>query len=193
MTIIQERPAAPASPATPVARTHRSSGHPTAAARALAALRITFGLTFLWAFFDKLFALGYATGADDRFGPAAFIHGGSPTEGFLKFGSKGPFADFYQSIAGAAWADWAFMIALAGIGVAMTFGIGMRLAGFGGALLYLMMWTVALPPENNPVLDEHILGAISLVALALANAGAVWGFGKRWASSRIVERFPVLR
>ena len=34
--------------------------------RALAALRIAFGLTFLWAFFDKLLALGFSTGrADD--------------------------------------------------------------------------------------------------------------------------------
>ncbi|MGO4257402.1 hypothetical protein [Marmoricola sp. RAF53] len=169
-----------------------------AAAKALALLRITFGLTFLWAFFDKLLALGYATGRDDagnvdRFGNAAWIHGGSPTEGFLKFGADGPFADFYRSIAGAAWVDWAFMLALLGIGVALTFGIGMRLAGFGGAVLYLMMWSVALPPANNPVLDEHVLGAISLVALTLANAGTVWGLGKRWASSTLVAKVPLLR
>jgi thiosulfate dehydrogenase [quinone] large subunit len=33
------------------------------ARKALAVLRIGFGLTFLWAFFDKLLALGFATGA----------------------------------------------------------------------------------------------------------------------------------
>lgn len=171
---------------------------PTVAARALAVLRIAFGLTFLWAFFDKLLALGYATGRDDadnvdRFGPAAWIHDGNPTEGFLKFGAKGPFEGFYHSIAGDAWANWAFMIALLAVGIAFTFGIGMRLAGFGGAVLYLMMWSVALPPANNPVLDDHILGAISLVALTLANAGAVWGFGKRWADTELVSRLPLLR
>ena len=74
--------------------------------RALAALRISFGLTFLWAFFDKLLALGFSTGrADDgtvdRFGDAAWINGGSPTEGFLKFGADGPFKGFYNSIAGS--------------------------------------------------------------------------------------------
>ena len=31
------------------------------AARALAVLRIAFGLTFLWAFVDKLLALGFST------------------------------------------------------------------------------------------------------------------------------------
>ena len=30
--------------------------------RALAVVRIAFGLTFLWAFLDKLFALGFSTG-----------------------------------------------------------------------------------------------------------------------------------
>jgi len=169
-----------------------------AAAKALALLRIAFGLTFLWAFFDKLLALGYATGRDDagnvdRFGDAAWIHGGNPTLGFLKFGADGPFADFYRSIAGDTWVNWAFMLSLLGIGVALTFGIGMRLAGFGGAALYLMMWSVALPPANNPVLDEHVLGAISLVALTLANAGTVWGLGKRWASSTLVAKVPLLR
>ena len=57
-----------------------------ALARSLAVLRLGFGLTFLWAFFDKLLALGFSTGRDpvtdnvDRFGDAARIHGGSQSE-----------------------------------------------------------------------------------------------------------------
>ncbi|HET9499250.1 MAG TPA: hypothetical protein VFO98_03220 [Marmoricola sp.] len=168
------------------------------ASRSAAVLRIAFGLTFLWAFLDKLLALGFATGRDadgnvDRFGPAAWIQGGSPTEGFLKFGAKGPFADFYHSIAGAAWADWLFMLGLLGIGIALTFGIGMRIAATLGALLYLMMWTVVLPPDNNPVLDDHILGALTLVVLAAVNAGDTWGLGRRWTRTGIVRDNPALR
>jgi thiosulfate dehydrogenase [quinone] large subunit len=168
------------------------------AARALAVLRIAFGLTFLWAFFDKLLALGFHTGYDqaghlDRFGNAAWIHGGSPTEGFLKFGAKGPFESFYHSIAGAAWADWLFMLGLLGIGAALTLGIGMRVATAAGALLYLMMWTVYLPPDNNPVIDDHILGAISMVVLALTYAGDTWGGGRAWARTDIVRRWSFLR
>ena len=84
-----------------------------AARKALAVLRIAFGLTFLWAFFDKLLALGFGTGKSvnpetgaevvDRFGDAAWINGASPTEGFLAFGADGPFKSFYNDIAGAAW------------------------------------------------------------------------------------------
>jgi thiosulfate dehydrogenase [quinone] large subunit len=168
------------------------------ARRALAALRIAFGLTFLWAFFDKLLALGFHTGYGqdgtlDRFGDAAWINGGSPTEGFLKFGADGPFKGFYNSIGGTVWADTLFMLALLGIGLALTLGIGMRVAAAAGFVLYVMMWTVALPPENHPVLDEHILGAISMVVLAAYYAGDTWGLGKRWAATRLVKEAPVLR
>ncbi|MGZ4704149.1 MAG: hypothetical protein ACXWCM_04700 [Acidimicrobiales bacterium] len=170
----------------------------TNARRALGALRIVFGLSFLWAFFDKLFALGYATGVGtdgttDRFGPAAWIHGGSPTLGFLKFGAEGPFKGFYNSIAGAGWADWLFMLGLLGIGLALTFGFTIRIAAVAAGLLYLTMWSVVLPPANNPVLDEHILGLVSMIVLALTFAGDTWGVGTRWARTTLVRRYPFLR
>ena len=168
------------------------------AARALALLRIGFGVTFLWAFLDKLLALGFATGRGpegqvDRFGDAAWVNGGSPTEGFLTFGADGPLADFYQGIAGAVWADVLFMLGLLGIGVALTLGIGMRVAAASGALLYVLMWSVALPPANNPVLDDHLLGGLTLVVLAAFHAGDTWGLGRRWREVLLVRRLPVLR
>jgi thiosulfate dehydrogenase [quinone] large subunit len=168
------------------------------ARQALAVLRVAFGLTFLWAFFDKLLALGYSTGLDDkgvvdRFGPAAWVNGGSPTQGFLAFGAKGPFKGLYNDIAGAAWADWLFMIGLLGIGVALTLGVAIRLTAGAGALLYVLMWTVVLPPENNPVLDDHLLGAISMVVLGLTLAGDTWGAGSLWSRRNLVRRFPALR
>jgi thiosulfate dehydrogenase (quinone) large subunit len=185
-----------ASQATATPTSTPTTGGP--AARALAVLRIAFGLTFLWAFVDKLLALGFSTGYDetgklDRFGDAAWINGASPTEGFLKFGADGPFQGFYNSIAGAALVDWLFMLGLLGIGLALTLGIATRLACAAGALLYLMMWTVVLPPENNPVLDDHILGAITLVALAALNAGNTWGLGRTWSSMDLVKSRSILR
>jgi thiosulfate dehydrogenase [quinone] large subunit len=167
--------------------------------RVLAALRISFGLTFLWAFLDKTLALGFSTGVSpdgattDRFGQAAWIHGGSPTQGFLAFGAKGPFEGLYHSIAGAGWANWLFMLGLLGIGIALTFGVAMRFAATAGAVMYMLMWTVALPPETNPVIDDHILGALTVVALALLGAGNTWGLGHRWSHIDAVERYPVLR
>jgi thiosulfate dehydrogenase (quinone) large subunit len=172
-----------------------------AARRALAALRIGFGVTFLWAFFDKLLALGYATGVNpetgavDRFGPDAWINGGSPTFGFLTFGvpADNPFQSFFNGIAGDTWVNWLFMLALLGIGLALTFGVGMRMAAVSGVLLYLMMWVASMPLENNPVIDEHLLGALTMVVLATTLAGDTWGLGKRWARTGLARRHEVLR
>lgn len=171
------------------------------ARRALAVLRIGFGLTFLWAFFDKLLALGIATGKNaetgvlDRFGPDAWINGGSPTFGFLNFAvsDSNPFQGFFNSIAGDAWTNWVFMLGLLGIGLALTLGIGMRVAAITGAALYLMMWAASLPLDNNPVLDDHMLGAITVVVLGLTLAGDTWGLGTQWARTTLVEKFPILR
>ena len=85
------------------------------------------------------------------------------------------------------------MLGLLGIGVALTLGIGMRIAAAAGVVLYLLMWTVVLPPENHPVIDDHILGAISLVVLALTNAGDTWGLGHLWSRTALVKDAPVLR
>ena len=183
--------------------TDRAGGISEGAARALAVLRIAFGLTFLWAFFDKLLALGFSTGAIsnaagaktgiDYFSKDAWIHDGNPTLGFLKFGASGPFKGFYNSIAGEAWVNWAFMLGLLFIGVTLTFGVVVRLGAIAGFVMYLMMWTVALWPANNPVIDEHILGAISMAVLGLTLAGDTWGLGKVWGRHHLVGDRPVLR
>lgn len=175
--------------------THRT------ARQGLAVLRIGFGLTFLWAFFDKLLALGFATGknpetgAVDRFGPDAWINDGNPTFGFLTFGvpEDNPFRETFNSIAGDAWTNWLFMAGLLGIGLALTFGVGIRIAAVTGAILYLLMWVASMPLENNPVIDDHLLGAVALVVFALTLAGDTWGMGKAWAKTHLVRRFPVLR
>ena len=170
------------------------------ARQALAALRIAFGLTFLWAFFDKLLALGYHTGYDqegnlDRFGDAAWINGGSPTEGFLSFGVNpdSPFASFFNNLAGYAVVDWAFMLGLLAIGLTLTLGVGIRLGAIAGVAMYLFMYAAVMVPENNPVFDDHLIGAIAMVVLALTLAGDTWGLGKAWAKTHLVRQYSILR
>ncbi|MEU8611982.1 hypothetical protein AB0C29_28750 [Actinoplanes sp. NPDC048791] len=154
----------------------------------LAGLRLALGWVFLWAFIDKLFGLGLAT--PDK---GAWINGGSPTKGFLGKAVAGPFEGVYHSIAGAAWADWLFMLGLAGIGIALIAGIGMRLAAVAGGLLLVLMWTAVLPPENNPFMDDHLIYAGVLAVLALTAAGDTLGLGKMWARLPLVQRLPWLK
>jgi thiosulfate dehydrogenase [quinone] large subunit len=182
---------APVSTSAPAAAPAHASSEsfqlPVAAGRVAAVLRMVYGFTFLWAFFDKLFGLHFSTAT-----AKSWLNGGSPTKGFLS-GSKGPFEGFYHAIAGNALTNWAFMLALLAIGTALILGIGMRLAAIGGAIMYAMMYTVVLPTVTNPFLDDHIVGLLVVVLLALIGAGHVWGLGNAWNKVDIVKRYPILR
>ncbi len=153
-----------------------------------AAIRFSLGWVFLWAFLDKVFGLGH-----DTKNAAAWIHGGNPTLGFLKMGANGPFADFYHSIAGATWTNWLFMLGLAGIGIGLILGVAMRITAAAGALMLVMMWSVVLPPANNPFMDDHIVYALVLLLLAAIGAGRFLGLGGMWERLSIVQRFPFLK
>lgn len=154
----------------------------------LAGLRLGLAWIFLWAFLDKLFGLGHETP-----GKAAWIHGGSPTKGFLSSSATGPFTDLYHGIAGAGWADWLFMLGLAGVGLVLLTGIGMRIGAIAGAVMLMMMWSVTLPPANNVFLDDHVIYAGLLIALMLLNVGDTLGLGQWWSHTSLVRRLPWLR
>ncbi|HET9516735.1 MAG TPA: DoxX family membrane protein [Actinoplanes sp.] len=153
----------------------------------LAALRLALGWVFLWAFLDKLFGLGLAT-------PSAksWLNGGSPTKGFLS-SVEGPFEGFYHAIAGDTWTNVLFMAALAGVGLALVLGIGLRVAAISGGVLLVMMWTAALPLENNPFIDDHLVYAGVLALFPLTAAGHTLGLGGWWAKLPIVQRLPWLQ
>lgn len=186
MTAIAERPTAAT---TAPAVGHRPEPTRERAARYVwAVVRLALGWTFLWAFLDKAFGLGHETESK-----AAWINGGHPTQGFLKFAAAGPFKGFYNDIAGAAWADWLFMIALAGLAIALLLGIGLRVAAIAGGILFVLMWSAVLPPENNLFLDDHLILAAALAGLALVSAGETLGFGRTWARLPIVQRLPWLK
>lgn len=153
----------------------------------LGILRIALGLIFLWAFLDKTIGLEFATMPEN-----AWLKGGSPTSGFLENATHGPLASFYKSLAGNPWVDGLFMIGLLGIGLALTLGIGMTIAGYSGALLMVLMWSAMLPPKNNPLLDEHLIYALILLILPKAEAGKYLGLGSKWVKSRWVKRYPFL-
>jgi len=164
------------------------------AAQALAVLRISTGFVFLWAFLDKTFGLGYATPS-----AKAWIHGGSPTKGFLSSVDVGPFQGTFHDLAGTSVANWLFMLGLLGVGVALIAGIGMRIAAGAATLMMAMMWLAEYPlaqhtsagkpsGSSNPIVDYHFIYAVGTIVLALTYAGHTWGLGRRWAQLPFVQR-----
>lgn len=127
-----------------------------------AALRYAMSFVFLWAFADKTFGLGYATTADK-----AWIAGGSPTNGFLLHGTHGPFAAFFQSLAGSTAIEWFFMVGLLGIGLGLLLKQYVKWAVLAGMIMMLLMYLASFPPENNPIVDEHLIYILVLAVLAI--------------------------
>lgn len=149
-------------------------------------LRLVLGWTIFWAFLDKLFGL-YPTSTS-----AAWINGGSPTAGYLAYGTSGPLEGFYSGLAENVIVDSLFMLALLAIGLALLLGIGMRIAGYAGAIFMIILWSTHLPPAYNPIVDEHIFYAIALLGMAHVRAGQWFGLGEWWANQSIVKRYPIL-
>ena len=161
---------------------------PRVAAVMAAAIRLSLGWVFLWAFLDKTFGLGHETASKD-----AWVNGGSPTKGFLSFAASGPLEGMYHQIAGQTWADWLFMLGLLGIGTALMLGVAMRIATAAGVLLLVLMWSAVLPPDNNPFMDDHLIYAMTLVLITALGAGHTLGLGRRWDQLSLVRRRTWLR
>lgn len=150
-------------------------------------LRVLIAFIFLWTFFDKALGLGFATMPDK-----AWIHGVSPTAGFLQFGSKGLFAPIFHTLSGNLIIDLLFMMGLFLIGLSLIVGIGIRIACASGSLLLTLIYLSLFPPVNNPLLDEHIIYIIILFGILIRSSKQSFGLAKKWSSLSVVKRYPIL-
>lgn len=157
------------------------------AAVAVAALRISLGFVFLWAFLDKTFGLGYSTP-----GARSWINGGSPTNGFLSHVEVGPLQSLFNAIAGTWWADVLFMAGLLGVGLALILGVALKPAAVAGSVMMALMWAAEWPlaqftstgaanGSSNPFMDYHLIYALAMIVLAVIGAGRYFGLGHWWA------------
>jgi thiosulfate dehydrogenase [quinone] large subunit len=126
------------------------------------ALRLSMGFIFFWAFLDKTFGLGFATSPEK-----SWLAGGSPTTGFLSFGVKGPFASFFQSLAGIPMIDWLFMFGLLFVGLTLLLNRFVKWGAIAGSLMLLFMYLALLLPENNPIIDDHLIYILVLLNLVI--------------------------
>ena len=185
MVDVRERTAA-----APKTATNIPSGVPSLAAlRTLAVLRLATGFIFLWAFLDKTFGLGFSTP-----GERAWIHGGTPAQGFLNSPAiTGPFKDVFVGIA-SPLVDFLFMLGMLAVGVAIMLGIGVRISAAVGSLImvfmYLAEWVFTpLTSSTNPLVDYHIVYALALIVVAVFAGGDTWGLGRMWKNLSVVQKY----
>jgi thiosulfate dehydrogenase [quinone] large subunit len=176
---------------------------PRGGARTAAALRIGLGLMYLWAFVAQGFGVGYTNVKStvapppDSTAPAQETYGWnfsydasngwitsgfqhSPSEGFVNNNTHGPLAFIPQNLPTGV-DDFGWMFALGGLGIALTFGICSRIAGWGGFALNIMIWFSSFPPSTNPIIDgEHMAFAFSILLLMWLQASNYWGVGRWW-------------
>ncbi|HUJ66741.1 MAG TPA: hypothetical protein VLX59_14445 [Acidimicrobiales bacterium] len=158
-------------------------------------LRVGLGLLYLWGFISQAFGIVYKNSVTDADGKvvsygwhfsydtsmgwitSGFTH--SPTASFIG-GTHGPLAFIPQNLPTGV-DDFGWMFAIGGLGVALTFGICMRIAGIGGFLLNILIWFSSFPPNGNPIIDgEHVAFAFSILLLMFLHAGNRFGFGRWW-------------
>ncbi|UTT61542.1 DoxX family protein [Microcella humidisoli] len=158
------------------------------ARRVLAVLRLATGFIFLWAFLDKTFGLGYSTPAE-----RAWVNGGTPSQGFLLGDAVvGPLKPFFAAIASPA-SDVLFMLAVFGIGLAVMLGIGLRVSAVIGSFvllaMYLAEWPIGMDAgSTNPIVNYHVIYALSLTVIAVTHAGDTWGAGLPWKRLALVRQ-----
>lgn len=166
----------------------------------LSITRISLGFYFLWAFLDKLLGLGKGTCAvkddagvvtgTDFMCDGAWINGGRVTFGYLAFGGNpaSPFNEFFVKLGDQAWTDWPFMLGLLGVGLALMLGIGSKLGSWAGTAMLVFMYMTQMPVGTNLFLDDHLIFAVTMLAIVLVELEhQAIGLGGWWRSLPLVR------
>ncbi len=118
--------------------------------------------------------------------------GKSATAGYLQFAIFGPFAGFFQFLAGnpivEALAVWGLLL----IGIALIIGAIARVTAVAGILMMVLFYLSAWPPAHSPFIDDHIIYVLALGFLGIVGAGRLLGVDRLVERTGFVKRVPWL-
>lgn len=155
--------------------------------KALGIGRIILGFLLTWAFLDKLLGLGMKTPPS-----MAVINGGSPTEYYLNNLTSGIFEPMWHTLAGNAVVDTLLMAGLILVGLGLMFGVASKLSTIGFIAMMILMFTLNLPPEDNPLFSHNILYLILCLAIYCFNGFRIYGLHDHWMEIPLVKNKPLL-
>jgi thiosulfate dehydrogenase [quinone] large subunit len=152
----------------------------------LAVLRIMLGWMMIWGFLDKMFGLGFETPAG-----SGWIDGTSPSS-FVVYVTGGIFKDLYTSLAGNTFIDILMMSGMLILGITLIFGFASKLTTIATCMFMLVMYSLHVPPTDNPVVDYHLVFIGMMVAIYLLGGFERISVCQRWKEWSLVRRFPIL-
>jgi len=100
----------------------------------------------------------------------------------------GPLAGFFAGMAGNPMIDYLNAYGLLLVGLTLMLGILVRWAAFWGVVLMILYYLAGFPPEHAFLMDDHLLYALVLVALAAVGAGRFWGLDQAIEASTPVAK-----
>ncbi|MEY9925903.1 hypothetical protein ABH926_000523 [Catenulispora sp. GP43] len=85
----------------------------------------------------------------------------------------------------SSWSDWLLVLALTGAGVGLVFGIVMRFAAVGAAVLLMAV-------HGHPTVDHRLVFALVVLGIGFTTLGWRYGLGRWWSGTPLVQRHPWL-
>lgn len=152
----------------------------------LAIVRIGMGWLLIWSFFDKVFGLGFFTPAG-----GGWIDGVSPSS-YISYVASGPLADFYMSLGGNVFVDILMMAGLLCIGGTLIFGFASKICTATFIAFMLIMFSLQLPPNDNPIINYKVLLAVAMLAIYYMGGFEKLSIYNWYKELAIVRRFPIL-
>lgn len=149
--------------------------------RLCALLRVVFAWFMLWPFFDKLFGLGFQTQPG-----LGMIDGGSPSA-MVIYVTDGLLKDFWLPFGGNVAVDYLMMIGLLAIGITLLLGIASRVCCISFTVFLLCMYSLVLPPTDNPFIDYRITWIIGLWIIYFADGFKKYSLAEKWSQLPIVK------
>ena len=74
----------------------------------------------------------------------------------------------------------------------MMLGIASKLATVGSVVMMALMFTLVLPPSDNPLVDYHIVYILATLVIYWFGGYSHLGLEDRWKGLSLVKRYPIL-
>lgn len=134
-------------------------------------LRIAVGALFLYAGYSKIFS-------ETAWSAARYLSN-----------ATGPFAQFFQSMAGNPIVDNLNMYGLFLIGLAILFGLLIRPAAAFGVLIMLLYYFADFVGNTaHGYVDEHLIYSAVLLLFVFGGFGHVWGLDALMSQQKFVRK-----